>query len=56
MALQKLATLPEFFALCEVDNFAKTLLCAVVPQYYTWRKKTWSRRKQGVDVLGFPNF
>ena len=51
-------TLTEFFALCEVDNFAKILLYADVRTtilHYTWRNKTWSRRKQGVDVLGFPN-
>ena len=48
-------TLTEFFALCEVDNFTRTLLYSDVPQYYTWRNKAWSRRKQGVDVLGFPN-
>ena len=28
-------TLTEFFVLCEIDNFAKTLLYADVPQYYT---------------------
>jgi len=48
-------TLTEFFALCEIDNFAITLLYADVPQYFTWRNKTWSRRKLGVDVPGFPN-
>ena len=48
-------TLTEFFALCEIDNFAQTLLYADMPQYYTWRNKSWSRRKQGSDVLDFPN-
>ena len=47
-------TLTEFFALCQVDNFAKTLLYADVPKYYTWNKKSWNRRKQGVAVAGFP--
>lgn len=28
-------TLTEFFALCEADNFAQTLLYTDVPQYYT---------------------
>ena len=47
-------TLTEFFALCRVDSFAKTLLYAEVPKYYTWNNKSWSRRKQGTDVAGFP--
>ena len=47
-------TLTEFFALCQVDNFAKTLLYVDVPKYYTWNSKTWRRRKQGKDVAGFP--
>ena len=47
-------TLTEFFALCRVDGFAKTLLYADVPKYYTWNNKSWSRRKQGTDVAGFP--
>ena len=25
-----------------------------VPKYYTWNNKSWSRRKQGTDVAGFP--
>ena len=47
-------TLTEFFALCRVDSFARTLLYADVPKYYTWNNKSWSRRKQGTDVAGFP--
>ena len=47
-------TLTEFFALCQVDDFAKTLLYVDVPKYYTWSSKTWRRRKQGKDVAGFP--
>ena len=47
-------TLTEFFTLCQVDNFAKTLLYVDVPKYYTWHNKSWSRRKQGTDVVGFP--
>ena len=46
-------TLTEFFALCRVDNFAKTLLYADVPKYHTWNNKSWCRRKQGTDVAGF---
>ena len=47
-------TLTEFISLCRVDNFARTLLYADVPKYYTWSKKSWSRRKQGTNVPGFP--
>ena len=46
-------TLTEFFALCSVDSFAKTLLYADVPKYYTWNNKSWCRWKQGTDVAGF---
>ena len=38
-------TLTEFFALCEVDNFAKILLYADVPQYYI----TLGEIRHGVD-------
>ena len=44
----------EFYALCRLDDFAKTLLYVDVPRYYTWNKKTWNRRKQGVVVSGHP--
>ena len=47
-------TLTEFFALCRVDGFAKTLLYVDIPKFYTWNNKSWSRRKQGIDVTGFP--
>ena len=47
-------TLTEFFALCRVDGFAKTLLYMDIPKYYTWNNRSWSRRKQGTDVAGFP--
>ena len=46
-------TLTEFFALCQVDGFAKTLLYVDVHKYHTWKNKSWSRRKQGTDVTGF---
>ena len=36
-----------------MDSFAKTLLYADVPKYYTWNNKSWCRRKQGTDVAGF---
>ena len=45
---------PEFFALCQADNFAKTLLYVDVPEYYTWNNKSWQRRKQETDVAGYP--
>ena len=47
------ATLTEFFALCRMDSFAKTLLYADVPKYYTWNNKSWCRRKQSTQVAGF---
>ena len=47
-------TLTEFFSLCRVDGFAKTLLYVDIPKYYTWNNKSWNRRKQGTDVAGFP--
>ena len=47
-------TLTEFFVLCQVDSFAKTLFYVEVPEYYTWNKKSWHRRKQGTDVEGYP--
>ena len=47
-------TLTEFFALCQVDDFAKTLLYVDVPEYYTWNNKSWQRRKQGTQVAGYP--
>ena len=46
-------TLTEFFVLCQRDDFAKTLLYMDVPRYFTWRNKSWNRRKQGKDVTGF---
>ena len=47
-------TLTEFFALCQIDKFAKTLLYVDVPEYYTWNNKSWQRRKQGTEVAGYP--
>ena len=38
-------TLTEFFVLCQGDNFAKTLLYMDVSKYYTWRNKSWNRKK-----------
>lgn len=48
-------TLTAFFALCQADEFARTLLYAEVPTYYTWHQpsKTFRRRRQGNPVLGY---
>ena len=46
--------LTEFFVLCQVDNFAKTLLYVNVLENYTWNNKSWQRRKQGTEVAGYP--
>ncbi|UYV63072.1 hypothetical protein LAZ67_2003057 [Cordylochernes scorpioides] len=44
-------TLIEFFALCQRDNFAKTLLYVEVPVYYIWSaSKSWQPRKQGTRI------
>ncbi|UYV70161.1 hypothetical protein LAZ67_7002036 [Cordylochernes scorpioides] len=43
--------LTEFFALCQRDNFAKTLLYVEVPVYYIWSaSKSWQPRKQGTRI------
>ncbi|UYV64029.1 hypothetical protein LAZ67_2006361 [Cordylochernes scorpioides] len=44
-------TLTESFALCQRDNFAKTLLYVEVPVYYIWSAyKSWQPRKQGTRI------
>ncbi len=43
-------TLEAFFDLCKTDDFAKTLLYADVPSYYTF-KVDWKRRKRGTLLL-----
>ncbi|KIH60924.1 hypothetical protein ANCDUO_08810 [Ancylostoma duodenale] len=47
-------TLTAFFALCQQDPFARTLLYPEVPKYYTWNASTkrFCRRKQGAPVPG----
>lgn len=47
-------TLLAFFALCNEDEFAKTLLYHEVPQYYTWANNKFTRRRRGEDVVGHP--
>lgn len=45
-------TLTAYFKLCSSDPFAKTLLYAEVPKFYTWNasRKQFQRRKQGTRV------
>ncbi|UYV63786.1 hypothetical protein LAZ67_2005619, partial [Cordylochernes scorpioides] len=44
-------TLTEYFALCQRDNFEKTLLYVEVPVYYIWSaSKSWQPRKQGTRI------
>ncbi|XP_055920291.1 uncharacterized protein LOC129951943 [Eupeodes corollae] len=49
-------TLTNFFAICQSDPFARTLLYSEMPRYYTWNatSKKIQRRKQGdaVPALG----
>lgn len=56
MATPPRTTLTAFFELCQTDNFAKTLLYAEVPRYYTWNasKKEWKRRVQGAPIENWP--
>ena len=51
-----ISNLLAFFKLCEIDDFARTLLYAQVPTYFTWNssQKRWNRRKQGSEVPGYP--
>jgi len=41
-------TLIAFFQLCQTDDFAKTLMYADVPTYYTWNgtRKNFERGKE----------
>ncbi|XP_034044527.1 uncharacterized protein LOC117526576 [Thalassophryne amazonica] len=43
-------TLTAFFKLCQHDPFARTLLYADVPLFYTWSNTKWSRCKRGVRM------
>ena len=45
----KKTKLEAFFALCQADSFACTLLYHQVPEYYVWNNvhHTWNRRKKG---------
>ena len=47
-------TLTAFFELCRSDEFARTLLYADVPRFYTWNqaRKVFSRRRRGSKVDG----
>ena len=48
-------TLTAFFSLCQSDSFARTLLYAQIPTYYTWNltTKTFTKRRVGRSVEGF---
>ncbi|CAB3237853.1 unnamed protein product [Arctia plantaginis] len=50
-------TLTSFFAICQSDPFARTLLYSEMPRYYTWNasSKNFQRRKQGDAVPGYPD-
>ncbi|AEE09607.1 putative DNA helicase [Cotesia vestalis bracovirus] len=50
-------TLTSFFAICQSDQFARTLLYSEMPRYYTWNasSKNFQRRKQGDAVPGYPD-
>lgn len=50
-------TLTSFFTVCQTDDFARTLLYADLPRYYTWNasSKSFQRRKQGTPVEGHTN-
>lgn len=54
LANPPITTLLAFFELCQVDEFAKTLLYLEVPAYYVWQNKKFTRRKRGQDVTGWP--
>ena len=47
-------TLTSFFATCQSDPYAGTLLYSEMPHYYTWNASTkiFQRRKQGDMVPG----
>ncbi|CAH0682997.1 unnamed protein product [Spodoptera exigua] len=49
-------TLTSFFAMCEADPFAATLMYVEMPKYYTWNPSTkkFQRRKQGTPVPDWP--
>ncbi|XP_044582937.1 uncharacterized protein LOC123263956 [Cotesia glomerata] len=49
----KKTTLMAFFELCQVDDFAKTLLYVEVPAYYVWKNNRFDRRKKGKVVSGY---
>lgn len=50
-------TLTSFFAICQSDPFARTLLYSEMPRYYTWdaTSKKFQRWKQGDAVPGHPD-
>lgn len=49
-------TLTSFFAICQSDPLARTLLYSETPHYYTWNTslKKFQRQKQGDAVPDHP--
>ena len=47
-------TLTQFFALCQKDAFAKTILYPNIPKYYTWNDKEWKPRRRCKPVSNYP--
>ena len=43
--------LTEFFNLCQVDDFARTLYYMNVPRYYTSNKKSWCKELSWMYIL-----
>lgn len=45
-------TLTSFFEMCQKDDFARMLMYAEMPKYYTWNQtsKQFQRRKRGTPV------
>ncbi|XP_026467825.1 uncharacterized protein LOC113371412 [Ctenocephalides felis] len=50
-------TFTSFFAMCEADPFAATLMYVDMPKYYTWNQSTknFQRRKQGTPIPDWPH-
>ncbi|XP_018787701.1 PREDICTED: uncharacterized protein LOC108968244 [Bactrocera latifrons] len=56
-ACPPVTTLKGFLSICETDQFARTLLYADIPRYYTWSasSKSCQCRKQGTPLEGYEN-
>lgn len=53
----KKTMLEAFFALCRLDQYARTLKFHEVPEYYIWdqRQSTWTRRRIGGPKIRLPD-